>query len=42
VSVPYVDYRIAPDGLGGGLQISDDFSAQRAREIAAILSVPLP
>jgi hypothetical protein len=42
MSVPYIDYRIAPDGLDGSLQISDRLSAQRAREIAAILSVPLP
>ncbi len=45
VSVPYIDYRQAPDGLSGanGLQIAGGLTEQTANQIAAVLdSGPLP
>jgi preprotein translocase subunit SecD len=45
VSVPFVDYRQAPDGMSGanGLQIQGGLTEQTARTIAAVLdSGPLP
>lgn len=44
-SVPYIDGRMAPDGLDGaeGMHISGDFTRAQARELAAVLdSGPLP
>lgn len=44
-SEPYIDWRVAPSGIDGseGIQISDGFTAQQARELAAVLdSGPLP
>jgi hypothetical protein len=45
VSLPFIDYEQAPDGIDGrgGVQIQDDMTLGRAREIAAILSAgPMP
>jgi hypothetical protein len=44
-SEPYIDWRYVPDGIDGseGIQISDNFTRQQARELAAVLdSGPLP
>jgi preprotein translocase subunit SecD len=44
-SEPYIDWRYAPNGIDGadGLHISGGFTAQQARELAAVLdSGPLP
>ena len=37
-SVPYLDWRRAPDGIGGDVQIAGGLTPQSARQIAAILS----
>ncbi len=45
VSIPYINFRISPDGIDGsdGAQIYDRLTAQTARQLAAILnSGPLP
>ena len=45
VSVPFIDFRTAPDGIDGarGVQISGDLNADDARQLAALLSAgPLP
>lgn len=45
LSVPYIDFRIAPEGLAGqaGAQISSDLTPRAARLLAAVLSSgPLP
>lgn len=44
-SVPYIDYRQAPDGIdgSGGVQISGGMTPESARQIAAILNTgPMP
>jgi preprotein translocase subunit SecD len=45
LSVPYIDFRISPDGIDGsdGTQILGDLTPQTARRLAAILNAgPLP
>jgi hypothetical protein len=45
MSVPYIDYRIAPEGVDGrqGAQISSDLTPRDAQILAAVLSTgPLP
>jgi preprotein translocase subunit SecD len=43
VSVPYINWREAPDGLDGPLQIAGGLTTQSARQLAAILNAgPLP
>ena len=45
MSVPYIDHRVAPDGLDGlqGAQISSDLTPREAQLLAAVLSTgPLP
>ena len=44
-SEPYIDWRVAPDGIDGieGMHISSGFTVAQARELAAVLdSGPLP
>ena len=40
VSVPYIDFRQAPDGIDGatGVQISGGLTPETARQLAALLS----
>ncbi len=45
VAVPFIDFRVAPDGIDGadGAQISGNLTEETARQMASILdSGPLP
>ena len=45
VSVPFIDFRQAPDGIDGAaaMQISGDLTPETARRVAALLNAgPLP